>query len=113
MYDALTMDEEDQIQRMNVMQSTLMRYNIYHWVELFMNRLKHVKSEQQALKTKRLDDAAIKILKSDYSKSKEALIFLDYDGPLRVFMLTLKPQFPMMSCMAFFLRLRETERLTL
>lgn len=85
MQEALTMVEVEQIQRMNVMQSTLKRYNIYHWVELFMNRLKHVKSEQQALKTKRLDKATIKTLKSDYAKAKEALIFLDYDGTLTGF----------------------------
>ncbi|UXX80381.1 bifunctional alpha,alpha-trehalose-phosphate synthase (UDP-forming)/trehalose-phosphatase [Reichenbachiella carrageenanivorans] len=83
--EALEMDEKEQIQRMKVMQSTLKRYNIYNWVDLFMNRLSVVKTEQKALTTKRLDEQSEIALKTSYKEAKKPLIFLDYDGTLQGF----------------------------
>lgn len=83
--EALEMKEDEQIHRMTVMQNTLKRYNIYHWVELFMNRLAVVKAEQDALKTKRLDEDSEETIKSTYKQAKYPLIFLDYDGTLKGF----------------------------
>lgn len=82
---ALEMSDEEQVRRMTVMQATLKRYNIYHWVKLFMERLNHVKKEQASLKTRIIDDGAIKAIKKDYKKGKQKLIFLDYDGTLTGF----------------------------
>lgn len=83
--EALEMEEEEQVQRMTVMQNTLKRYNIYNWVDLFMNRLSIVKKAQHSLTTKLLDERSNKELQSAYQKSKEPLIFLDYDGTLQGF----------------------------
>ena len=83
--EALEMNEEEQIQRMTVMQNTLKRYNIYSWVELFMNRLSIVKKAQHSLTTKLLDEKSAKKLKTAYTKAKKPLIFLDYDGTLQGF----------------------------
>jgi len=85
MHEALEMDEEEQIRRMTVMQATLKRYNIYHWVQLFMNRLEHVKEEQYAQKTKLIDDKFIEQFKEKYATAKQKLLFLDYDGTLTSF----------------------------
>lgn len=85
MKEALEMSPEDQVKRMKVMQGSLRRYNIYHWVDLFMERLNHVKQEQLALKTKIIDKEAIKGIKKAYDKAKQRLIFLDYDGTLTGF----------------------------
>ncbi|WP_109833088.1 bifunctional alpha,alpha-trehalose-phosphate synthase (UDP-forming)/trehalose-phosphatase [Reichenbachiella versicolor] len=85
MKDALEMPEEEQVKRMTVMQNTLRRYNIYHWVKLFMNRLDHVKEEQAALKTKIIDEKSVKAITKEFKKGKERLIFLDYDGTLTGF----------------------------
>ena len=52
---ALEMPEEEQIHNLEVMQNSLKRYNIHHWVKLFMERLDYIKSEQLALQTKILD----------------------------------------------------------
>lgn len=83
--EALEMKEKEQIQRMKVMQSTLKRYNIYNWVDLFMNRLSVVKTEQKALTTKRLDEQSETALKKSFKEAKKSLIFLDYDGTLQGF----------------------------
>lgn len=83
--EALEMDEEEQVQRMTVMQNTIKRYNIYHWVDLFMNRLEFVKKAQRSLTTKLLDDKSTETIVSAYKNSKEPLVFLDYDGTLQGF----------------------------
>ena len=85
MKEALEMKEEEQIKRMRVMQSTLRRYNIYHWVSLFMERLNHVKEEQAALQTRIIDENAIQTMLDEFSSAKQRLIFLDYDGTLTGF----------------------------
>ncbi|MFY0626123.1 MAG: bifunctional alpha,alpha-trehalose-phosphate synthase (UDP-forming)/trehalose-phosphatase [Reichenbachiella sp.] len=85
MREALEMDPEEQEKRMKVMQDTLRRYNIYHWVDLFMDRLNLVKKEQLALKTKIIDEEAVKNIHVNYKKGKQRLIFLDYDGTLTGF----------------------------
>ncbi|MEP2024527.1 MAG: bifunctional alpha,alpha-trehalose-phosphate synthase (UDP-forming)/trehalose-phosphatase [Reichenbachiella sp.] len=83
--EALEMDENEQMQRMTVMQNTLKRYNIYNWVDLFMNRLAVVKKAQRSLTTKLLDEKSTNTLKTAFKKSKKPLIFLDYDGTLQGF----------------------------
>ncbi|PIB37048.1 bifunctional alpha,alpha-trehalose-phosphate synthase (UDP-forming)/trehalose-phosphatase [Reichenbachiella sp. 5M10] len=83
--DALEMSEEEQISRMTVMQETLKRYNIYHWVDLFMSRLAHVKKQQLAQKTKNIDSKTIEGIRKDYLQAKQRLLFLDYDGTLTGF----------------------------
>lgn len=83
--EALEMEESEQVQRMTVMQNTIKRYNIYSWVDLFMNRLEIVKKAQRSLTTKLLDDQSSLALNTAYKKSKKPLIFLDYDGTLKGF----------------------------
>lgn len=80
--EALTMPEEEQVRRMDIMQKSLKRYNIHAWVKLFMKRLEHVKKQQENLLTKPLTDEISSQLKSSYKKSKNRIIFLDYDGTL-------------------------------
>lgn len=80
--EALTMSEEEQIKRMNIMQNSLKRYNIHAWVKLFMNRLEYVKKAQEELLTKPLTQDVLKQLKEAYQKSSNRIIFLDYDGTL-------------------------------
>ena len=82
LYEALNMNEEEQIRHIRVMQETLKRYNINHWVKIFMERLAYIKDLQESMATKKLDDSAIKIIKEEYKKAKSRLLFLDYDGSL-------------------------------
>lgn len=82
MKEALTMPEEEQVERMEIMQESLKRYNIHAWVSLFMQRLQHVKDEQKNLMTKPISSKVMDELLSEYKKTKKRIIFLDYDGTL-------------------------------
>lgn len=84
-YRALTMPEEDQIRHMAVMQESLKRYNIHHWVKIFMERLNDIKENQVSLYTKEINEQVQKNIKTKYNSSKERLVFLDYDGTLTGF----------------------------
>ncbi len=80
--EALTMPEEEQMRRMEIMQNSLKRYNIHSWVNLFMERLDFIKQEQANLQTKPVNEEIKSQLKSNYAKAKNRIIFLDYDGTL-------------------------------
>ena len=84
-FTALTMEEEEQKAHIGKMQKTLQKYNIHHWVDLFMNRLSYIKNKQMALATSQLDQAERNYLKLRYQASQNRLIFLDYDGTLAPF----------------------------
>ena len=82
---ALTMPVEEQIARNTGMQNSLKRYNIHHWVNLFMNSLTNIKEMQYSMQTRNLDELSLEKMLKDFSHSKERLIFLDYDGTLTGF----------------------------
>ena len=81
-HQALTMPEDQQVKHMEVMQKSLKRYNIHHWVNLFMERLDFIKSEQKGLVTRILDKKSQNELLKSFKGAKSKLIFLDYDGTL-------------------------------
>ena len=82
---ALTMPVDEQIARNTGMQNSLKRYNIHHWVNLFMNSLTNIKEMQYSMQTRNLDELSLEKMLKDFSHSKERLIFLDYDGTLTGF----------------------------
>ena len=84
-YQALTMPEEEQIMRISIMQETLKRYNINHWVNMFMDRLGHIIEIQKSMATKNLDIQSSKSIAEDFGKAKNRMLFLDYDGTLTGF----------------------------
>ncbi len=81
-YQALTMPEEEQIMRISIMQETLKRYNINHWVNIFMDRLNHIIEIQKSMATKILDEQASKAIAEEFGKANNRMMFLDYDGTL-------------------------------
>ncbi len=83
--EALTMPEEEQIQHNTNMQNSLKRYNISHWVNLFMKSLTTIKETQRSMQTRHLDELSQEKMLKEFSKSNERLIFLDYDGTLTGF----------------------------
>jgi len=84
-HEALTMPEEKQMKHMEVMQHSTRRYNIHHWVDLFMKGLAQIKKEQLSLVTKNLDKATTKEVVAAYRSAANRLIFLDYDGTVTPF----------------------------
>ena len=82
---ALTMPEAEQIRHMDVMQASLRRFNIHHWVNLFMDRLRLQQEEQKGIATRQLSEKMKEALVEDYQKATQRLLFLDYDGTLSHF----------------------------
>jgi len=81
-YDALTMSEEEQQKHMAIMQETLKKYNIHHWVNLFLSRLDDVARKRDEQLTKVLDDKVKGDIKKAYKAGEKRVLFLDYDGTL-------------------------------
>lgn len=80
--EALEMPETEQQERMTVMRRTVEKFNIHHWVKLFMQRLNEVKSMQRSLATKQLNSDTLETIQKNYNKAEKRIIFLDYDGTL-------------------------------
>lgn len=84
-YEALTMPPDKQIAHIKVMQESLKRYNIHHWVKMFFDRLNEVIGRQRALATKIIDKNTGDSIKDMYNKAGKRILFLDYDGTLTGF----------------------------
>ena len=84
-YTALTMPPDDQKAHISIMQESLKRYNIHHWVKIFMDKLNEVIETQKSFATKIVDKNVMKVFKDQYDKSKKRILFLDYDGTLTGF----------------------------
>ncbi|MFB9863682.1 bifunctional alpha,alpha-trehalose-phosphate synthase (UDP-forming)/trehalose-phosphatase [Rufibacter immobilis] len=83
--DALLMPEDEQMARMGQMQDIVRRYNIHHWVEIFMNRLQYIKMKQQTMATETLTKEESEHLVSTFKEARQRMLFLDYDGTLTSF----------------------------
>ncbi|HEY9561813.1 MAG TPA: bifunctional alpha,alpha-trehalose-phosphate synthase (UDP-forming)/trehalose-phosphatase [Anseongella sp.] len=80
--NALQMPVAEQHERMSVMRKTVEKFNIHHWVKLFMQRLKEVKNMQQSLATRQLSTKTFDLIQKKYDDATKRIIFLDYDGTL-------------------------------
>lgn len=84
-YKALTMSAQEQKSRLDKMQVTLKKYNIHHWVRIFMDSLAEIKHEQEDYLTKKLDDHELPLIINKFNKAGQRILFLDYDGTLAGF----------------------------
>lgn len=82
LYEALNMPEEEQARRMKPMRQVVSKFNIAHWVKLFMARLQEVKLMQQSMLARRMSLDMQKHVSRDYKAGGTRAIFLDYDGTL-------------------------------
>lgn len=83
--EALTMPEEEQIVRNTEMQKKLKKYDIHHWVDMFMDRVDYTKNEQKKLQERNLSIGNENKLIDAFKSSKRRLFLLDYDGTLQHF----------------------------
>jgi trehalose 6-phosphate synthase/phosphatase len=83
--NALVMPKEEQTRRMEELQNIIRRYDIHHWVEIFMQRLHYTKLKQEELSVKKLNTSIRKKMEKDYRAAEKRIIFLDYDGTLMPF----------------------------
>lgn len=79
---AIQMPEEEQAYRIQAMQEIIAKYNVYHWVNLFIETLEEVKQQQDKLTTKMLNRQVTEHMVRHYAQSKKRIFFLDYDGTL-------------------------------
>lgn len=84
-HEALVMPLEEQRVRMQHMQDLVKRYNIHHWVAIFMNRLEFIKMKQLAMATEYLSSEESQQLVDTFQQAQQRLLFLDYDGTLSPF----------------------------
>ncbi len=80
--EALNMPLEEQERRMRMMKEIVSKFNIVHWVKLFMSKLAEVKQMQLSMYAKRINNATRQNIKKFYGYTNDRLIFLDYDGTL-------------------------------
>lgn len=82
---ALEMPDEEQTERMHVMRQRIKRYNVFRWVEDFLENLEDVKIEQLGDAARFLDEAATERLLAAYRSAERRTLLLDYDGTLMPF----------------------------
>lgn len=83
--EALSMPQEEQIRRNQIMQRRLGRHNVVQWAKDFINQLLAAAENHKKFLAKLLSPALKKDLFQAFRKSKRRLIFLDYDGTLVAF----------------------------
>jgi trehalose 6-phosphate synthase/phosphatase len=87
-HSALTMPEQEQMQRMQRMQAYLRKHDVFHWVDHFLSCLKETSTQKPILHW--IDSTQTLSLLAQYFKAEKRLILLDYDGTLMRFFL--KPE---------------------
>jgi trehalose 6-phosphate synthase/phosphatase len=80
--EALNMPLKEQTRRMRMMKEIVSKFNIGHWVKLFMTKLSEVKQMQLSMYAKRINNSTKQNIRKFYAHTKNRLIFLDYDGTL-------------------------------
>lgn len=79
---ALNMPLSDQENNMKEMRKVVFRFNIFHWVRIYMHKLKEVKELQRSMQSRHVDLSIGKSIRRLYSAALNRIIFLDYDGTL-------------------------------
>lgn len=79
---AIQMPLAEQQERMIQMRQNVSKFNIAHWVKIFMERLKEVKQLQRSMQTRHVSNATGQSIVNRYAKTRNRIIFLDYDGTL-------------------------------
>ncbi len=83
--EALEMSEEEQRQRMEIMQAKLKRYDVKQWAANFINQQHKLKDKNRMANTTHLSGEPLQAVKNNYDQAKERLLFIDYDGTLMGF----------------------------
>lgn len=82
LYQALQMPEEEKAERMLANQQVVEKFNVFHWVNLFMLRLQEIyEANHQEIARKVTADNKAALL-ADYKQANRRLLLLDYDGTL-------------------------------
>lgn len=79
---AAYMPLQEQRARMTQMRQIVAKFNIGHWVKVFMDKLEEVKQLQRSMQTRYVNEGTEQSIVDRYIKTRNRIIFLDYDGTL-------------------------------
>ena len=79
---ALNMPLIEQRSRLSYMQRRLKNYDVFKWMEEFLNCLIETKKEQESVKVNLLKESTIAQIQEDFNNAAKRCILLDYDGTL-------------------------------
>jgi trehalose 6-phosphate synthase/phosphatase len=79
---ALNMPLIEQRSRLSYMQRRLKNYDVFKWMEEFLNCLIETKKEQESVKVNLLKETTIAQIQEDFNNASKRCILLDYDGTL-------------------------------
>jgi len=79
---AVNMPLNEQQTRMQLMRQVVAKFNITHWVKIYMDKLKEVKQMQRSMQTRHVSGATEQSIINRYHNTNKRIIFLDYDGTL-------------------------------
>lgn len=79
---AAYMPLQEQRTRMTQMRQIVSKFNISHWVKIFMDKLEEVKQLQRSMQTRYVSEGTEQSIINRYMKTRNRIIFLDYDGTL-------------------------------
>ncbi len=94
MISALEMPIEEQLERLESMQSIISTQTVKQWAKDFIEELAQTRSKNEALHKKVVDTENFRTIKRAYQKAKSKLIMLDYDGTLAPFRKKPKDAYP-------------------
>ena len=80
--EALNMPQDEMETRMSAMRQMVFKYNIHHWVKIYMKRLDEIKKLQLSMKSGRVNETIKNEIRDAYQRAESRLILLDYDGTL-------------------------------
>jgi trehalose 6-phosphate synthase/phosphatase len=79
---ALTMNGEDQKQKIEILQKRLQEYNVISWVTDFLKQLEETKQLQYAQRTRYVTTTVARAISERFRNASSRHLFLDYDGTL-------------------------------
>jgi len=79
---ALNMPLAEQESNMKEMRKVVFRFNIFHWVKIYMHKLQEVKELQKAMESRYVDLNLGKSISGLFANAISRILFLDYDGTL-------------------------------
>ncbi len=78
----LEMTTEEQASRMKNLKQTVTKFDIKHWVKIFMDQLGEVKKLEKSRRARHVSNELIAEFSEKMNASKKRALFLDYDGTL-------------------------------
>jgi trehalose 6-phosphate synthase/phosphatase len=79
---AIEMPIEEQKTRMVSLRQIVNKFDINHWVKIFMDQLNEVKQDELSRRAKHVNKDLKLLIKANYDVALKRVLFLDYDGTL-------------------------------